>query len=371
MLRLYFTVFLFLVTKLILAQEYLSIPFEVRGDRIFLKTLINNTECKLLFDTGAFTSSIDSTFNIKNNLNIKPSNSIVNIKIDSITTKSSFGVLDIRKYGGDLYDGIIGIKFFEEYLVEIDYDNNQLRLFPKDSPIINKFQKLPTEHHKNNMVTFGLFSTPVTIYVNDTDSISGSFLIDTGSSRNITIFEKYYPLLKESNLKHFYIEFFNASHHGFNKSSFYKIPKTKIFNQLLDSLVIDCSYGNNGDISKYCDGIIGGMFIKNFSLLIDYKNSQIYIKRKDKKSHFITEYISDGIGLKLKNTKEYEAIISSLIKDNQYNIKFGDTVLSINGEKPTDTSVFKQNKRIGEMNIYVIKRKNKIFKITTEVKKIL
>ncbi len=371
MLKSYLTIFLFLITNSLFAQEYLTIPFELRGDRIYLKTLVNDSECELLFDTGAFTSSIDSTFNVINKLSIRPGNSIVNIKIDTITVKNSFGVLDIRKYGGDLYDGIIGIKFFEEYLVEIDYSNNQLHLYPKDSPIINKFQKLHTEHYKNNMVVFGLFSTPMTIYVNDKDSISGSFLIDTGSSRNITLFEKYYPLLKESNLNHFYIDFFNASQHGFNKSSYYKIPKAKIFNQLLDSLVVDCSYGNNGDISKYCDGIIGGMYLKNFSLLIDYKNSQIYIKMKEKNNCFLNEYISDGIGLKLKNTKEYEAVISSLIRGNQYNVKLGDIVLNINGEKPTSTSVFKQKKEVGEMNTYVIKRKNKIFEISTEVRKFL
>lgn len=371
MLKIAFLITLLILTKNFFGKELYRIPFEVKGDRIFINVQVNKTKCKFLFDTGAFTSSIDSMLNVKEKFNIKPSKNLVNVTINNFTTNKSFGVLDHNKYGGGLYDGIIGISFFAEYLVEINYDDNELRLYSKDDDIINRFQKLHTIHHMNNMVIFGLFSTMGTIYLNETDSISGNFLIDTGSSRNITILEKKASSFETANLKQFSIEYFNASNHGFNKSRYYKIPNIKFFNHSIDSVVIDCSYGKNGNLSNFCDGIIGGQFLKNFNLLIDYENSLFYIKRKENNNLFCDKYISDGIGLKYQDNKSINPIISSIITGSCQNVKLGDIVLRINGESPIRDSIFKGNFEIGKVNTYTIERNKEIFEISTEVRKLL
>lgn len=370
MLRYLVIVSFLMLSKSLFSQPLFSIPFSVKGDRIFLDISINGEKCNFLFDTGAFICSIDSSVNADKKLNIRPGSGAVDVKTGCFSLKSSLGVLDHRKYGGNMYDGIIGIRFFDGYLVAIDYDDRKLRLYSKSDTIVREFQKLPTTHHKNNMAIFGLFSTQVTIYLSETDSINGIFLIDTGSSRNITLFEKFYSILKETNLNHLYIEYANTSHHGFNQSVYYKVPMLRFDSYAVDSLVVDCSYGKNGDISRFADGIVGAAFLKNFNLLIDYAGSSVYIKQKEQKKAFSHEYISDGIGLKYQSDCKC-VTVSSLIKDNRNDVKLGDVVLKINGEEPDEDSILNLSKDVGRKNKYTIKRGRKVFEVTAEVERML
>jgi len=371
MIRLFSTILLFIIGNYAFAQQLFTIPFQVKGDRIFLRADINNTPRVFIFDTGAFSNSVDSTFNAENKLNINPRNPIANVETGSFKIQDSFGVLDHRKYGGVQYDGVIGIKFFKDFLVEIDFITKTLKLYNRNDGIMHEFFKMNTTHHKNNMKIFGLFTTPLTIYLSDADSITGNFLIDTGSSRNITLLEGFYPYLKETNLNHFYNDYLNASSHGFSKSVYYKIPKVDFSDFFIKELIIDCSYGENGEISDYCDGIIGIKLLKNFNFIFDYEGSQVYIKKNDLKDGFFNEYVSDGIDIKHQKSKSENFIVFSVIKGNENSIKLGDEVLKINGMEPSDSLLIESKRTAGTKLKYTIKRKRKIFEAETVVKKLL
>jgi hypothetical protein len=143
-------------------------------------------------------------------------------------------------------------------------------------------------------------------------------------------------------------------------------------------LIID----NNTDLKKSNGltkfiGIIGGDFLKNFKILIDYRNSNIYIKEYIQPQGFDQAFITDGFGLKDFRFHNSKIVVSSVVNSELFkdiNVKLNDEILKINGVDISlidFESIKKLKESVGIKMKYTIKRKRRILEINTIVQKVL
>ncbi|MCV6629670.1 MAG: hypothetical protein OIF50_07410 [Flavobacteriaceae bacterium] len=117
---------LFLISLNALGQKKpLRIPFELKANRIFIQGKINNKKAILMYDSGA------SGLDIQNRL-IKNKSNKITIEIGKgfktqIVRRKYVGSLDFKKFDKSAhYHAIIGVDFFKNYIVEINYSNREL-----------------------------------------------------------------------------------------------------------------------------------------------------------------------------------------------------------------------------------------------------
>lgn len=348
-----------------------QIPFHLYDNQILIKSKINNETVNLLFDTGCMGVILDKNFILNNKINsLKTYKNPLNFKLHSFYKKIKLiSSSDIRKQLGDKYQGIAGVDFFSNYLVEIDYLKQKINLYNLNSKIDRSYQKINTTHNVKNIQIFKRFTTPITLKIDSITKITGNFLIDTGSSRNITtikLLNKYKPLLVSSKNEK---EILNASPHGFNNPIYYRVPKLIFNNKSYDNLIIDDNNDVNHNITGL-KGILGGGFLKHFKILINYKNSEIYIKDNFSKIGFTKNIISDGVKIKEYRHPKRKLIIGSVLK-NKNGLKIGDNVLKINNidYQKIQLEKYYLGKKNNDTINYTVKRNGKILKIKTVVKK--
>ncbi|WP_442264470.1 hypothetical protein ACSIGC_08840 [Tenacibaculum sp. ZS6-P6] len=335
---------------------------------------INNKPLNLMFDTGEFGVVLDNNSPLSSKISPrKLSKKPLIFSINNFRKKERFVRLNnISEHLGESCDGIIGIDFFKEYLLEINYQTSVINLFDLNENKLNDYEKLNTIHHTKDLAFFKRFTVNLKISTNNKGNIAGDFLIDTGSSRNISTINSLNEL--KLNPKPFKIKLLNSSPHGFNSPTYFKIKEIFLNKTCYKDIIID----NNEDVKfpkesrTKLKGIIGGGFLKKFNLLINYNKSEIYLKNHKKKH--LNDYISDGIRIKDYRKTKKKLIIASVINPQKNTLKVGDEILKINdiNFKDLDLNRYKLNKKKpGNINNYIIKRDNKIITVKKISKSII
>ena len=353
-----------------------TIPFELIHNNIILHSKLNGVDCKLMYDTGARSFLLNKEFATKN--------AITAAKAFKGKLKGSFGnasmeikyvlLEDLDLIAGDLYDGIIGIDFFKDFIVKIDYENKVLSLSNSFEATAD-YTKIPTNHLLRNPTFLYWFTANVEVQLSNGKTIQGNFLIDTGSGRSVSLTNKVSrELLKDKSLKKVQTKGAKSSFIGFKNPTYLKVPSLKIGDFSVTDYVVDCNTDIHKETTKVIDGVLGSKFLKNFVIVIDFKTSSIYFKRNTTSNQPITNsFYSDGFQLKDHRKSGKGILISSIIQSDmfEYPVKIGDQILEIDGE-PASTIDFNQlEKKKGKLNseiLYKIKRKRKVFSVTTKVK---
>ncbi|MFK7749887.1 MAG: aspartyl protease family protein [Kordia sp.] len=355
-----------------------TIPFELVHNNIILHSQLNGIDCKLMYDTGARSFLLNTEFASKN--------SITAAKAFRGQLKGTFGdasmkikyllIEDLDAIAGDLYDGIIGIDFFKDFIVKIDYKNKVLSL--SDSfEVSTDYIKVPTNHLLRNPTFLYWFTAKVEIQLSNGKTIQGNFLIDTGSGRSVSFTNKISKaLLNDDSLKKVPTKGAKSSFIGFKNPTYVKVPSVTIGNFSATDYVVDCNTDIHKETTKVIDGILGSEFLKNFTIVINFKESSIYFKRNTTSNEPITNsFYSDGFQLKDHRKSGKGILISSIIQSDlfEHPIKIGDELLEVDGKPVSNINFNLLEKKKSQLNskiLYKIKRKRKVFSITTKVKDI-
>jgi hypothetical protein len=358
------------MTSLLYSKSVLK--FNLVDNKIYLDTSINGIPCTLLYDTGAFGFTLDSDFVENNNLLSKSSTRIVEFKIGEFRKEiKGYNVLKYQKYYQASFQGVLGINFFEKYIVEIDYLNSVLILYGKDDELPLNYESLNSKHNLNSFTLYGLFFTKLNLKFNDSINFVGDFLIDTGSSRTITVFNL--PEIKLNMGKNIKISRSGASFYGFEKSLYFKVKEILFSNAILNNVIIDYSENNSVDLkTNNIIGIIGGGFLKKYNLIINYSQSEIKIKENGSTNDSTTELITDGFDISKTSLKQKKIIVTSIVDSTIFNqeIKLKDEILEINqveAEQINWDAIKQLKKTLGAKIEYKVKREKKILFINTEV----
>jgi hypothetical protein len=299
-------------------KEKIKIPFELSNNLILVPVIINDIKLHFLLDTGVDETIIFSIAE-KKELLLKNTETI---KLKGLGSKdfinglvSNGNKIELHKYYKDenhkiivvldelfnissslgiSINGILGSKFFNNHIIEIDYISKNIYVY-KNKNILQKIEKKYT--------IFDLELIKGKPYIKDFNinnkQFSKKMLIDLGNSDALWLFPK-----TDFNIelpKKYYEDFLGR---GFSGEIYGKRGKTaslefknfkfqSIFAAYPDSVSI-----NNVDLIKDRIGSLGGEIMKRFSLFLNYQDLKIYLK---KNSNYKNPFLYNLSGIDVHN----------------------------------------------------------------------
>ena len=273
-------------------KEKSKIRFELINNLVIIPVEINNVQLSFLLDTGVRETLL---FNLTKIDSIELKNTklltIKGINDEEIKAlKSEGNVLEVNdlisenhsvyvalnqqeqlsSYLGKEIHGILGYHFFKDFVVEMYYQNQVMKVFPKDTYKArwNRFEELPLSFYKGKPF--------VDILVNGNKE---KMLLDTGMSDSVWKLD-----LDMNSLQDYghYEDFLGMSISGEVRGKRSKIKElTIVNNQFAD---VKVAYPDRNLLPKELlahkerSGSIGGELLKRFNIVLDYENEVMYLK---------------------------------------------------------------------------------------------
>jgi len=278
-----------------------TIPFKLINNLIFIPIKVNGVELNFLLDSGV-EETILFSMDEKQEVSF---NNVVKIKLRGLGSeeeieglkstrnilethglKSSdhmvFIILDqsfnLSSHIGIPVNGIIGHKFFRNNLVEVNYQKKKIIVHAKG----NKFQEKLNKQFRMVPITVEKAKPYImtTATVNDQE-IPAKLLIDIGNSDAFWVFENDKIKLPNKNFPDFLGKGFSGDIEGHRA----KIDKFSIdefdFKKPIVSFPDSASIRNVKMVPGRI-GSVGGEVLKRFTLVLDYGEKKLYLKRNSK-----------------------------------------------------------------------------------------
>ena len=277
-------------------KNKISFPFKFINNLIFIPIKVNGLELNFLLDTGVeetvlfgLEDSETSTFiNVEkiqlkgfgNNdyvEGLKSNNNILSCDNYIDNNHELYIVLDqnfnFSSQIGIPVNGIIGYKFFKNYLIETNYSKHKITIH-KENPKIRK--KLNTKY-SGSYINIEYNKPYLTTKINlNQKEINTKMLIDSGSGDALWLFENQKNKIEipNNNFEDYLGRGFSGELFG-KRAKIQKLTINKFeFNNPLtafpDSLAISYS-----KIVQDREGSIGGEILKRFDVIYDYPNQKI------------------------------------------------------------------------------------------------
>ena len=314
------------------AKSRERVNFELINNLIVVPVEVNGVTLSFLLDTGVKetivfnVAKIDSIeFNKARPLKIKGLNNenvealrsehnrlkIGGISSDDHTVYVVFGTSSsLSSYLGKEIHGILGYHFFKDFVVEVVYTGNFLKVYPKNTKKQRwkRMQQLPIEFHKSKpYVMAHLNERPVTM------------LIDTGMSDSLWMFDEDHNGIRDYG---FYEDFLGVTLSGEILGKRSKVHQFELVNAQFNDVKI--SYPASGNLPDAAHrkadraGSIGGEILKRFRVVFDYENEKVYF-RKNKYLNDPFYYNNSGIVIR----QDEEAVAAN--NNNEFLQKLRDS----------------------------------------------
>jgi len=366
-----------------------TIPIEYYS-HIYIKGKLNDAPVSnFVFDTGAHDLYIDSCYYIESGLKFeKLANAIlpgagtgkqkVKIVMDKLLYAFSdnfyqpkHGVLfNLRPILGDFADGIVGINYFEDQCLKINYKENYMKKYNSISDIdLTGYKKIKGES------VGGKISVPLTIKISNDLSITENFLLDLGSGSSImvnsTTASKYAIDNKTGEKIHSYTS--QGGVGGNSQSYEFILPEVSIGGYVLKNVIASRSLDKAGALAstKYA-GLLGNNIMKRFTLIIDFKDICIYIKPNDDIDQpFNKTTFGFFFANRFKDNGGYwkvNGFYKNLPAENS-GLKVGDEIREVNGVPVKDINSFEKQIKVFENDTLQLKIERKDSPLTVTLSK--
>lgn len=294
-------------------SKKVTIPFKLINNLVFIPIKVNGIELNFLLDSGVeetilFSMEEKKEVSFKNVEKIKLRGLGSEVEIEGLKStnnileshglKSSnhlvFIILDqdfnLSSHIGIPVNGIIGYRFFKNNIVEINYQKKRIVVHSNDEGTREKLQKkfktIPITIERSKPY---LYATAVV----DSLNIPAKLLIDIGNSDAFWIFENNKIKLPKKNFPDFLGKGFSGDIEG---------HRAKIDNFLIDEFNFkkpivsfpDSSSIKNVKMVPDRIGSVGGEVLKRFTVVLDYADKKLYLKKNNKFSEPFT-YNKSGI----------------------------------------------------------------------------
>jgi hypothetical protein len=283
-------------------KNKIVIPFKLINNLIFIPITVNGIELNFMLDSGSgetilFSLEDQEQISFSNAKKIKLKGFGTDDFIDGLkSTNNKLSVHGFSDSNHELYivldqefnlssqigipvNGIIGYKFFENYLVETNYSKKKIFIYKNDIKIRKKLD----EKYSNSPILIEnskpYFQTKITI---DNKIIETKMLLDSGNSDALWIF-----LNQNNQLKVPKNNFDDYLGRGFSGQIFGKrarIDKLSITNFDFDkplAAFLDTISIKKSNIIQDREGSIGAEILKRFNIVYDYPKSKIYFKKNE------------------------------------------------------------------------------------------
>ena len=370
-------------------KKKVVIPFKLINNLVFIPIKVNGIELNFLLDSG-----VDETilFSMEDKKEVSFKN-IKKIKLRGLGSeeeieglKSTNNVLEthglksvnhlvyiildqgfnLSSHIGIPVNGIIGYKFFKNNIVEINYQKKRIFVYQNNeivkSNLNKKFKILPIsiERSKPYVMAAAL--------VND-ENIPAKLLVDIGNSDSFWVFENDKIKLPKKNFPDFLGKGFSGDIEGHRaKVSKFSLADFEFKNPIV--AFPDSTSVKNVKMVINRIGSVGGEVLKRFTIVMDYADKKMYLKKNNKFNEPFS-YNKSGISVQhnglqwVQETVHLETVqINTSIDDNNdrkrddFRYKFqlkpiyeivnvrkrsaaeksglqkGDVIISINNNKP-------------------------------------
>ncbi len=278
------------------------IPFEHESGHITIPITLNGERTTAILDTGASGNGISEAFlarhageyrvgraiNLRGVFGERRVRLVDDIQAEMFGYNFKIGQLMPMRVRG--FDFLVGLPFFENYIVQIDYPNDRLRLIDHDSL---KLRKVANVKMKRSRAT----AHPL-IKVSLNDEYKMWVTLDTGNSAGL--------LIKRFDAERFnWLEKYGTDDsHGVGINAViasverFNLPYLEIGPFTLENVIVtvpaegqksnissDAQHGRTREIKSFSsDGILGYDVLKHFIVTIDFKRSLLHLEPSEHSS---------------------------------------------------------------------------------------
>ncbi|SEO78335.1 Aspartyl protease [Flavobacterium sp. CF108] len=277
------------------------IPFKLINNLIFIPIKVNGIELNFLLDSGVEETilfSMDEMQEVKfNNVEkirlrgLGSESEIEGLKSTKNTFETHglrsdnhmlFVILDqsfnLSSHIGIPVNGIIGHKFFKNNIVEVNYEKRKVIVYSNNESIRKKldkkFKAIPITIEKSKPYIY-------TTAVVDNEEIPAKLLIDIGNSDAFWIFENNKIKLPKRNFPDFLGKGFSGDIEGHRA----RIQKFIIDEFEFKKPIVafpDSTSIRNVKMVPDRIGSVGGEILKRFTVVLDYADKKLYLKKNHK-----------------------------------------------------------------------------------------
>lgn len=336
-------------------SKKVTIPFKLINNLIFIPIKVNGIELNFLLDSGVEETilfsmeekqevsfhniqkiklrglgsedeieGLKSTNNVLESHGLKSSNHLVYIILDQSFNLSS--------HIGIPVNGIIGYKFFKNNIVEINYQKKRVVVYANNEKTHQKLNR------KFNAVPITIERYKPYIYATaivDDNKIPAKLLIDIGNSDAFWIFENNKVKLPKKNFPDFLGKGFSGDIEG---------HRAKIDNFLIDDFNFkkpivsfpDSTSIRNVKMVPDRIGSVGGEVLKRFTVVLDYADKKMYLRKNSKFSEPFTynksgitvqhnglQWVQETVHLEMvKVASTLDEVTKNEVKDGNFRYKF-------------------------------------------------
>jgi hypothetical protein len=289
------------------------------------------------------------------------------LKDESYKTRNIV-VHSLKPIGGDIIDGLVGLKFFSNKVLEINYPRQFINIFSTiDSVNTSGYSSIPIERQE------GQIFIPLKITLNDKVSFNGKYLVDIGSSLSTITSSVAYNYKFDEVIERkvgYYTKYGGVG--GYSAG----------FDFIADSLTISNFFLKNVNMSYSSDtaglmasedfyGIIGNNILERFDIIFDFNNDSLYLKPNKK---FKEPYEFDKLGFTYVDRHKTKGgwVVTGLSNNSQAEKKgllIDDIIISVNDipvEKIQYSYFSDYFKKVDEV-ILVVNRAGNILEIEFDI----
>lgn len=326
-----------------------AIPIVYRG-HLYIKGSADSINGNYVFDTGASNLYYDSTYYVEGKFKYSliydaklpgagktPQDVLViwdtiNFRFGKYTYTTKFvPVLQLKPILGDFADGILGMEYFYNSVLEINYEDEYMRLFPTiDSVDVSSYCKVDLIKEKNRLYI------PIKVRINDTLLIGGRAQLDFGAGGTLSFTSPTstkYKLSESVGTKTPYFTKYGGVG-GESSLNFFMANSLEIGDFVFDNVTMSYNVDKSGAMAsdKHL-GLLGNRIYDRFDVIIDFLNNDMYLKPNENYNKPF-EFSRLGFAYVDRNQTLNSWNVTGLFSgsDAETNgLKIDDKILSVNG----------------------------------------
>jgi len=345
-----------LISSLTFANEPLvTLPFKLHRGHIYIQGQINGSRTiNILFDTGASGNVISEKvaesigLTVSGSQTVSGANGLVQLKYSDKNSLSLGRKLKMKKQTFFLLnmvhltdedlplEAIIGANVLSEYVVSLNFDTNQVDIYPQSGYVPPKIFK----KHDIKLDDYGIPLINGSLNTSENEAKNGPFLIDTGAALTVsfnTHFVNENSLIKQVTPNYPY------ESKGLSNDGIEYIGRLKSFDFLDESferVPVRMSTVTSGVSSdKSINGLIGLTLLKRFNLIFDYSKNALYTVKNEL---FGQPFWDNRSGLRLSKKSGFLKVMSVVTGSaaDKAGIQVGDSIASVDGQRELKADAF-------------------------------
>ncbi len=326
-----------------------AFPIVYRG-HLYIMGETDSIKGNYIFDTGASNFYFDSTYYSQNNFQYSnfftaklpgAGTTVQNVEVVNDTVTFRFGkylyqtnnvpILKLKPIVGDFADGIIGMEYFSNSVMEINYEKEYMRLFQSiDSVDLSGYSRIKISNRGNRLFI------PMKVSINDTLIIAGEYQIDFGSGGSIaltsSVTHKYNLMENIEKKTPFFTKYGGVG--GESSSYDFMAKSLEIGEFQFNNVTMEFSADKSGAMASDRHlGLIGNDIYERFLVIIDFINNDFYLKPNSKfKEPF--EFSRLGFSYVDRNQTMDAWIVTGLYSGSNaenHGLMIDDKIIAVNG----------------------------------------